>query len=230
MIHNMIPGFSMCRLKLDLPLDKLSIAIVVMMFAGFNANIQAQQKPMLMWFDKPAYQPKVFSYDVDEFKREFRFEERGWVEALPVGNSRLGAMVFGGVIRERIQLNEKSLWDGYRHDDANPLSAKALPEVQRLMFAGQNDSAEQLAGRTMMGIPIRIKPYQSLGDFFIEHINPPADTLYTNYRRWLSLDSAVAVTSYTLNGINFKREVFASHPANIIVVRLTSGQSKSFEP
>ncbi len=203
------------------------VVLIAIILFGFNANLCAQQKPMLVWFDKPAYQPKVFTYDVDEFKRDFRFEERGWVEALPVGNSRLGAMVFGGVLRERIQLNEKSLWDGYRHDDANPLSAKALPEVQRLMFAGKNDSAEQLAGRTMMGIPERLKPYQSLGDFFIEHISPSADTVYTNYRRWLSLDSAIAVTSYTYNGVHFKREVFASHPANIIVVRLTASKAKA---
>ncbi|GEO11908.1 alpha/beta hydrolase [Segetibacter aerophilus] len=197
------------------------------MFAGYSNNAYAQQKPMVLWFDKPAYQPKVFSYDVDEFKKDFKFEEKGWMEALPIGNSRLGAMVFGGVLRERIQLNEKSLWDGFRHDDANSLGAKALPEVQRLMFAGKNDSAEQLASRTMMGIPVRIKPYQSLGDFFIEHVAPASDTAYSNYRRWLSLDSSVAVTHFTYRGVTFKREVFASHPANIIVMRISSSKPKA---
>ncbi len=225
MINMKFIHFSMLRFIKGTCLSTNDFLVIIIMFLGFNAN--AQQKRMIMWFDKPAYQPKVFSYDVDEFKREFRFEERGWVEALPVGNSRLGAMVFGGVLRERIQLNEKSLWDGYHHDDANPLSARALPEVQRLMFAGKNDSAEQLAGRTMMGIPVTIRPYQSLGDFFIEHSTQSADTAYTNYRRWLSLDSAVAVTSYTYKGINYKREVFASHPANIIVVRLTASKAKA---
>ncbi|MCY7420555.1 MAG: glycoside hydrolase family 95 protein, partial [Chitinophagaceae bacterium] len=129
--------------------------------------------------------------------------------------------------RERIQLNEKGLWDGFRHDDANPLSATALPEVQRLMFEGKNDSAEQIASLTMMGIPVKIKPYQSLGDFFIEHVVTSADTTYTNYRRWLSLDSAVAITSYTYQRVTFTREVFASHPANIIVVKLSSGKPKA---
>jgi alpha-L-fucosidase 2 len=197
------------------------LVIVMGLLFGLNFNAYSQQKPMLLWFDKPAYQPAVFTYEADIFKKPFSFEDRGWFEALPIGNSRLGAMVFGGVFKERIQLNEKSLWDGYRHDDANPLSAKALPEVQRLMFEGKNDSSEQLAARTMMGVPVRILPYQSLGDFFIEHITRPGDTLYTNYRRWLSLDSAVAITSYTHNGVNFRREVFASHPANIIVVKLS---------
>lgn len=206
----------------------ISAAVVVTMITpGFSTNAAAQQKRMLMWFDKPAYQPKVFSYDVDEFKKDFRFEEKGWMEALPVGNSRMGAMVFGGVFKERMQLNEKSLWDGYRHDDANPLSAKALPEVQRLMFEGKNDSAEQLASRTMMGIPVRILPYQSLGDFFIEHVVTSADTTYTSYRRWLSLDSAVAITTYTYQGVTFTREVFASHPANIIVVKLSASKPKA---
>lgn len=191
------------------------------MLLGYAPNAFSQQKPMLLWFDKPAYQPKVFTYEAEVFKKPFHFEDKGWNEALPVGNSRLGAMVFGGALKERIQLNEKSLWDGYKHDDANPLSAKALPEVQRLMFEGKIDSAEQLASRTMMGIPVRIDPYQSLGDFFIEHISKPADTLYANYRRWLSLDSAVAVTTYTHQGVTYRREVFASHPANVIVVKLS---------
>ena len=86
-------------------LSTIHVYLIATMLFGLIGNICAQQKPMLMWFDKPAYQPKVFTYDVEEFKRDFRFEERGWVEALPVGNSRLGAMVFGGVSKEHIQLN-----------------------------------------------------------------------------------------------------------------------------
>ena len=179
-----------------------------------------QQKPIVMWFDQPAYQPKVFSYLAPEFTNSFHFEKKGWFEALPIGNGRMGAMVFGGVFRERIQLNEESLWDGYQRESANPLSAKNLPEVQRLMFEGKNDSAEALASKTMMGIPLNIKPYQSLGDLFIEQLDVPADSAFTNYRRWLSLDSAIVVTQFTQHGIQFRREIFASHPANIIVVKI----------
>src|SRR4028119_1239005 len=180
------------------------MVICIGMLTGFTPTGFTQQKPMLLWFDTPAYQPKVFTYNTPEFKNPFHFEDKGWNEALPVGNSRLGAMVFGGVFKERIQLNEKSLWDGYAHDDANPLSARALPQVQQLMFSGNNDSAEKLAAQTMMGIPVRIRPYQSLGDLFIE-LNKPADTVYTNYRRWLSLDSAVAITEFTNNGVRYRR-------------------------
>ncbi|MCY7356206.1 MAG: glycoside hydrolase family 95 protein, partial [Rudanella sp.] len=181
---------------------------------------------MQLWFTKPAYQPAVFSYQAPEFTNTFRFEKRGWVEALPVGNGRLGAMVFGGVLRERIQLNEESLWDGYRRNTNNPGAAQALPEVQRLMFAGKNDESEQLAAQTLMGQPLTIRPYQPLGDLFIEMI-PSGDTTYSDYRRWLSLDSAVAVTQFRHGGNSYRREVFASHPAGVIVVRLTGNQPGS---
>jgi len=183
-----------------------------------------QQLPMVMWFDQPAHQPKVFSYKAQEFVNTFHFEKKGWFEALPVGNGRMGAMVFGGVFSERIQLNEESLWDGYPRDAANPISAKKLPEVQRLMFEGKNDSAELVASKTMMGVPLTIKPYQSLGDLFIEQLDVPSDSAFTNYRRWLSLDSANVVTQFTQHGIRYRREVFASHPANIIVIKIACDQ------
>ncbi len=188
-----------------------------------------QQKPMVLWYDKPAYQPALFTYEAKEFKNTFHFEKKGWFEALPVGNGRLGAMVFGGVFNERIQLNEESLWDGYPRDATNPASAKALPEVQRLMFEGKNDEAEQLASRTMMGVPLNIQPYQSLGDLFIEQLHAPKDTIYTNYKRWLNLDSAVAVTQFTHNGINYRREVFASHPTNSIVIKISCSKPNGLD-
>ena len=190
----------------------------------FSTKILAQQKPMTLWFDKPAYQPSVFSYNTKEFKEVFHFEKKGWFEGTPVGNGKLGAMVFGGVFSERIQLNEESLWDGYARDAVNPLAKANLAEVQRLMFAGKTDSAEMLGSQTMGGIPLTIKPYQSLGDLFIEQLSVPANSAYTNYRRWLSLDSAVATTQFTINGIQYRREVFASHPANIIVVKFYSSE------
>ncbi len=182
---------------------------------------------MVMWFSKPAYQPAVFSYNTKEFTEAFHFEEKGWNEALPIGNGKLGAMVFGGVLNERIQLNEESLWDGYARNAVNPKSGKALPVIQQLMFEGRVDSAEKMAAKTMLGVPSTIKPYQSLGDLFIEQLHSTADTFYTNYRRWLSLDSAVAVTQFTYNGVNYKREVFASHPANIIVVKFTCDKANA---
>lgn len=198
---------------------------VLVMTLVIPLSTLAQQKPMRLWFSAPAYQPAVFSYQAPEFQNSFSFNPKGWMEALPVGNGRIGAMVFGGVNRERIQLNEETLWDGYRYDSDNPGAAKALPEVQRLMFAGDNDAAEALAEKTMMGIPVNIKPYQSLGDLMIERSG--TDTVYTSYRRWLSLDSAVAVTQFSQGGVRYRREVFASHPAQILVVRFTADKPGS---
>ncbi|MDB5241752.1 MAG: hypothetical protein JWP57_2377, partial [Spirosoma sp.] len=194
---------------------RLLLLVGLAFFLPFTGS--AQQKPMQLWFDRPAYQPAVFSYDAPEFQRTFHFEKRGWVEALPVGNGRMGAMVFGGVLRERIQLNEETIWDGYRRNTDNPSALTALPAVQKMMFSGKNDEAQQLATQTLLGQPLRIRPYQPLGDLFIEQINPSGDTTYQGYRRWLSLDSAVAVTQYQHQGKNYRREVFASHPAQVIV-------------
>jgi len=184
-------------------------------------NVFAQQKNMVMWYDQPAFQPAVFSYDAKEFKEVYHFEEKGWFEALPIGNGKLGAMVFGGVFKERLQLNEESLWDGYDRDAVNPLALKSLPKIQQLIFEGNIDAADKLADETLTGKPRHIGPYQSLGDVFIEHLHNASDTTYTNYQRWLSLDSAMAVTQYTYQGVTYKREVFASHPGNVIIVKIT---------
>ncbi|TAG40965.1 MAG: glycoside hydrolase family 95 protein [Cytophagia bacterium] len=199
-----------------------STTITVLIIAQFVVfQVFAQQKPMRLWFNQPAFQPKVFTYKDKVFTTPYYFEDKGWFEALPVGNGRLGGMVFGGVFNERIQLNESSLWDGYRRSATNHQSGKALSEVQRLMFEGKNDAAEKLAAKTMMGEPLNIKPYQSLGDLFIAPLTAPSDTVYEGYRRWLSLDSAVAVTQFRHGGISYRREVFASHPANVIVVKFS---------
>jgi len=197
------------------------IAFVAIFFLYSCLPAVAQQKPMLVWFDKPAYQPSEFTYNQKIFKNNFHFEDTGWYEALPVGNGRLGGMVFGGVLKERIQLNEESLWDGYQRNALNPKAGKALPEIQRLLFAGQNDAAEALAATSMTGIPKEIGPYQSLGDLLIDFKNTNGDTVYSNYKRWLSLDSATAITQFTYQGITYKREVFASHPDQVMIIKIT---------
>jgi alpha-L-fucosidase 2 len=144
-----------------------------------------------------------------------------WVEALPVGNGRLGAMVFSGVVHERLQLNEDTVWDGYTRDVSNPAALAALPEIRRLLFEGKNEEATKLAGQTMMGIPQRIKSYQPLGDLLLEF---PAMAAVDNYRRDLDLDTGIAATRYEAGGATFTREVFATTADDVIVVRLTCDQ------
>jgi alpha-L-fucosidase 2 len=154
----------------------------------------------------------------------FRQPAKIWDEALPVGNGRLGAMIFGGIADDRIQLNEDTLWDGYPADGANPDALKVLPEVRRLLFSDQNSEAEQLAAAHMMGKPSSVKPYQSLGELWMEMPGMPSAR---EYRRGLDLDTAVASVSYVSNGTQFQREIFSSAPAGVIVVRLTADKPGS---
>ncbi|MDR3217387.1 MAG: glycoside hydrolase N-terminal domain-containing protein [Dysgonamonadaceae bacterium] len=148
----------------------------------------------------------------------YRSPAKIWEEALPLGNGKLGAMVFGGVSDERLQLNENTLWDGYPLDPNNPEGLKALPEVQRLLFEGKNNEAVKLAGQTMMGIPQRVKSYQSLGELWFDTPEKNAG----NYVRSLDLSTAVATTKYVSGGVNYTREYFASAIDNVVVVRITA--------
>jgi len=141
-----------------------------------------------------------------------------WDHAFPVGNGRMGAMVFGTVNRERIQLNEETLWMGGPRDTDNPEARAALPEVRRLLFAGQPREAYALAERKLMGKPWRLESYQSLADL---RLNFDHEGEITDYQRSLDLDSAIARVTYRLDGVRYTREVFASHPDRVIVVRLT---------
>ena len=154
----------------------------------------------------------------------YRQPAKVWEEALPLGNGRLGAMVFGGVTDERLQLNEDSLWDGYPLDTSNPDALKALPQVRKLLFEGKNKEAEALAAANMMGRPAGVRPYQSLGEVLIE---TPSSAPASAYCRTLDLTTAVASVSYTQDGTTFTRELFSSAPAGAIVARLTASKPKS---
>jgi alpha-L-fucosidase 2 len=140
-----------------------------------------------------------------------------WNEALPLGNGRLGAMVFGGVQSERLQLNEDSVWAGEKRDRNNPEAARALPEVRRLLLLGKLKEAEQLADRAIIAIPRRMPPYQPLGDLLLRFSGQDAAS---DYRRELDLATGIARVSYQANGARFTREVFSSAPDQLIVLRL----------
>ncbi|HUU94105.1 MAG TPA: glycoside hydrolase family 95 protein [Phycisphaerae bacterium] len=149
-----------------------------------------------------------------------------WVEALPVGNGRLGAMVFGGIEQERLQLNEETIWDGYPRDTTNPEALKALPEVRRLLFEGKNQEATKLAGEALMGRPQRINSYQPVGDL---QLRMPHPEKVIDYRRSLDLDSGIATVRYHADGVTYTREVFASAPDQVIVVHLSADQPGSID-
>ena len=145
-----------------------------------------------------------------------------WTEALPIGNGRLGAMVFGGVTDERIQFNEDTLWTGHPHDYANSNALAWLPKIRALLAAGKNKEAGGLAKTNFLGTPSRQKAYQPFGDLRL-HFSGVDDP--TDYRRELDLASAIASISFRANGTTFRREMLASYPDQAIVLRFTADQA-----
>jgi alpha-L-fucosidase 2 len=142
-----------------------------------------------------------------------------WLEALPIGNGRLGAMVFGGVPEERLQLNESTLWAGGPHNYDNPDALDAMPEVRRLIFAGEWQKAQDLASAKCMGKPVGQMSYQSAGNLILTMADSGD---FTDYHRALALDGATVRTTYTAGGMHFEREVFASYPDQVIAMNLAA--------
>jgi len=139
-------------------------------------------------------------------------------EALPIGNGRLGAMVFGGTARERIQLNEDTLWSGGPRDTQNPDARQYLPEVRRLLFEGKPAEAARLAQAHLMGRPMTIRPYQSLGNL---QLDLPGHELAEDYRRELDLRSGTVRISYRIGDVFYTRELLVSHPDQVMVIQFT---------
>ncbi|GAA1708322.1 glycoside hydrolase family 95 protein [Isoptericola hypogeus] len=141
-----------------------------------------------------------------------------WLEALAVGNGRLGAMVFGGVAAETLMLNEDTVWAGGPHDYADPRGAEVLPEIQRLVVEERWGEAQRLADERFMGRPTEQMQYQPVGDLLLTFPGLAADA--TEYRRSLDLTTAVTTTTFVADGVRHTREVFCSHADQAIVVRL----------
>lgn len=147
-----------------------------------------------------------------------------WVEALPVGNGRLGAMVFGRVAQERLQLNEDTLWAGSPYDPNNPGCAENLDKVRRLIDDEKFQEASDLVNAEMLSHPKTEMPYGAAGDLFLDFLDAEAPTAY---QRCLDLDTAVATTRFTTAKGQFTREVFVSSVDQVVVVRLTAKGAKA---
>ena len=168
-------------------------------FGGqFLGQAQPPESSLTLWYRRPA---------------------RQWVEALAVGNGRLGAMVFGGIVRERLCLNEDTLWAGGPYDPVNPETRDALPEVRRLIFDAKYREAHDLIGQKVLARPLKQMPYEPVGDLILTF---PEVNAVENYRRDLDLDTAIAKVAYAAGGVTFTREVFASPVDQVIVVRLSA--------
>ena len=161
-------------------------------------------KALKLWYDKPA--------------------ANTWEAALPLGNGRLGAMVFGNVVNEKIQLNESTFWTGSPSRNDNPNALAALPAIRNLIFEGKHKDAETLAGNTMQSRQNNGQMYQPIGDL---QLHFEGHDRYTGYYRELDIQNAVAKTIYTTNGIQYTREVFTSFTDQVIVIRLIADKAGS---
>lgn len=196
---------------------RVSIFILLLSFTIHYSNAQNQPQPgkvvnaesiesrsfdpaNVLWYTKPA---------------------AAWEDALPVGNGRLGAMVFGGVREERIQLNEETYWSGGPYSTVVKGGHEALPEIQRLIFEGKPIEAHKLFGRKLMGYPVEQQKYQSLANLHLFYKN---EKEAKNYKRWLDLGTGISGVHYELDGVTYTREVFASAVDQTIAIRLTASE------
>jgi alpha-L-fucosidase 2 len=171
------------------------IILLSLAVTGYSQTTRVQK----LWYDKPSGEI--------------------WENALPVGNGRLGGMVYGNVVNETIQLNEHTLWSGGPNRNDNPDALAALPEIRKLIFDGRQKEAEKLANKAIITKKSHGQMFQPLGEL---RLNFPGHESYTNYYRELDIERAVAKTTYQADGVNYTREVLASFPDRVIVIRLTA--------
>ena len=166
-------------------------------------SLQATAQSYKLWYDKPALV---------------------WTDALPLGNGRLGAMVYGIPATERLQLNEETIWAGQPNKNANPHAKAALPVVQNLIWQGEYRKAQDMCTEKIMSNTNFGMPYQPFGDVYI---SAPGMDGYSQYYRELSLDSARCLTRWTAHGVNYQREVITSFADNVVMVRFTANKPHS---
>ena len=147
-----------------------------------------------------------------------------WVEAMPVGNGRLGAMVFGNPSQEKIQLNENTIWAGQPYRNDNPEAKEALPVVRQLIFKGKYREAQNLVDSKFIARNSQGMPYQTAGNLMLRF---PKHENFTNYYRELNIETAVTTVRYDVDGVTYTREVFASYPDQVIIFRTSASKPGS---
>ncbi len=179
------------------------ILFAVVLFLSFVAGLFASQSfaataDLKLWYEQPAAK---------------------WTEALPIGNGRMGAMIFGGITNERVQFNEDTLWRGEPHDYVRDGAGEQLQTIQKLIFEGKASAAAEIAREKFLSDPVRQLPYQPFGDLRIEF---PGHEYADDYRRELDLDSAIVRTIYRVDEVGYVREAFASYPDRAVVLRFVA--------
>ncbi len=178
----------------------LLFLFISILIQGCNRKNDIERNDLTMWFSQPAEK---------------------WVEAIPVGNGRLGAMVFGGTHSEYIQLNEESVWTGGPVDRSNPEALEYLSEVRQLLFDGKYSEGDKLAQDKIMGIDGIRHTYQTLGDLYLQFENLGK---IEDYKRTLDLRNATATTEFKSGGVKYTREIFASSPGEVIAIKLSASE------
>jgi alpha-L-fucosidase 2 len=179
-------------------LAETGVAFASLPLVSLVAAHTSTDDALILWYDKPASE---------------------WTEALPIGNGRLGAMIFGGPASEQLQLNEDTLYAGSPYDPNNPEALHALPEARRLIFEGRYKEAHDLVGAKMMANPIKQMPYEPIGDL---RLTFPGHENAQSYRRQLDLNTAIATVTYKIGTTTFTREIFASPVDQVIIMSLTA--------
>jgi|GEM_PF-388452 len=162
--------------------------------------IFSQHQDLKLWYDQPA---------------------KLWVEALPLGNGRLGAMVFGDPVSEQIQLNEETIWGGSPYNNTNPLAKDALGKIRQLIFEEKYAEAQELCGKTICSTTANGMPYQTVGSLFLDFKDREN---HRDYYRELDIQRALSTTSYSVDEVKYKQEVFTSFTDQLVIIRLTASQ------
>lgn len=177
---------------------KKALALFVLLVLSVSLINAQDESNLKLWYEKPASQ---------------------WVEALPVGNGRLGAMVFGNPVNEVIQLNENTVWAGQPNRNDNPEAKAALSEVRNLIFEGKYKEAQDIINEKFISKNSHGMPYQTVGNL---RLNFAGHENFSNYYRELDIEKAVTISRYSVNGVNYKTEVFSSFPDQVIVARISA--------
>lgn len=194
----------------------------LILFSSFGIRGQDDAEHLKLWYDAPA------DASVQDSPNGWK-DDPEWLKSLPLGNGSLGVMVYGDVNRERIQLNEESMWSGSPDDNDNPEAYAAQDKIRQLLFEGKYKEATELTNSTQVckgegsghgnGAEVPFGCFQTLGDLWID--NGKEDP-YENYHKELDLEDAVVRVRYTQNGINYTREIFTSYPDQVMVARFTA--------
>ena len=179
----------------------ISLVSIIHLYS-FGAPSSSEKAKWELWYNKPAAE---------------------WMDALPIGNGSFGAMVYGTVQKEQVQFNHDTLWAGSPGSYSHKGAAEYLPQIRKLLFEGKQEEAEQLALEHFMSKPLRQIPYQAFGTLGLEFAHGDKAT---NYRRSLNLDRAESITTFTIDGVTYRRTIFASYSDDVIVVHIEADQPK----